>query len=260
MSGIDAGAASVASNGCFPTPQERMLSVQYRETVSQKYGMVVKSGSSKKCWRRSIYTCIPLRKGSETGPYCLRPTSEEPRHKQFLAYQHMLPITNANLSVEDLRSMLKHAILERDQAQQHAYTQIRGDAEVERSRTLFLGLQKMKRTCSDLRNKYRKAWEEQAEVENALRHQLLRYEGLISTLHQRLYLYESPHPTPQAVTEPLDQCSGGTVGGSLLPPFTIEKIVHDLVDSENITGIIAGDQLQVLTSEPRLKRGTIRSH
>ncbi|KAG4426929.1 hypothetical protein IFR05_017588, partial [Cadophora sp. M221] len=169
----------------------------------------------------------------------------------------ILPITNANLSVEDLRNMLKHAILERDQAQQYAeYTQIRGDAEVERSRTLFLGLQKMKRTCSDLRNKYRKAWEEQAEVENALRQQLLRYEGLISALHQRLYLYESPHPTPQAVTEPSDQCSGGTAGGSLLPPF--EKIIHGLVDSENITGTVAGDQLKVSTSDPRSKRTNSR--
>lgn len=142
--------------------------------------------------------------------------------------------------------MLEHAILERDRAKQHAeYSQIRGDAEVERSRTLFLGLQKMKRTCSVLRNKYKKARDELAEVENALQHELLRYEGLISIPHQRLHLYKSSHPTPQAVIGPSDQWSGDTAGGSLQPLFTIEKIIHGLVDNETVTGTVAGDQLKV---------------
>lgn len=111
-------------------------------------------------------------------------------------------MTNPHLSVHDLQALLQAAMLERDDARMRAdHTQTWGYAEAERARTLAIGLDKMRKGFSDMKEIYAKSWGEQNEVASALRRKLHEREAYIDNLHQRLRLFE------QTGIQPVDEFS-----------------------------------------------------
>ena len=122
--------------------------------------------------------------------------------------------------MHDLRALLQTAIVERDDARMRAdHTQIWGYGEAERAKTLVIGLEKMRKRYSAMKDIYAKALGEQNQVGAALRGKLHDREAYIDSLHQRLRLYEQTG---------IQSVGGFSDSGPILAanPFSRPSVVH----------------------------------